>query len=256
MNKELLKDMVGISYGSYSNKYNRAQKLIDNWDDIKLKMEKFIIRGRGKTLQARLAYGILLMMETGIRIGNEDSAAGYISINKYSQYYNKEVKTFGLTTLLCRHVHLNGKLRLKFLGKKQVKNDIESDNKVLIKYAKVLLKDKDKTDLFLGNDMHVKRLRPFLRKSIGRKYLSKDFRTAKVNLIFIDKIEFPDRFYLKSEVNRHIKETFIKTAEIAGHTPTVCKSKYVSPDLLFFYKETLLSKIVKRVLKNKKNIRK
>src|SRR5579863_10210435 len=145
-----LLDYVGNPRGRYSDKNNRAAKLISIWDDLTEKFSRMTERGNGESDTARHAYGLLLMMETGIRVGNESSAEGWISENQIvARKSNKEkgikkgdviwqhekfgelVQTYGLTTLLNKHVRLKkDKLILSFTGKKlvdqrlTVKNDI------------------------------------------------------------------------------------------------------------------------------------
>ena len=54
---------VGKTKGSFKNKDNRTAKLLKDWELIRALMERFITIGHGKTLRARTAYGVLLMME-------------------------------------------------------------------------------------------------------------------------------------------------------------------------------------------------
>ncbi|MEW5323906.1 hypothetical protein V2J23_18175, partial [Geobacillus thermoleovorans] len=72
------------------------------------------------------AVALLVVISTGIRIGNEDSAEGYVSDLKYSDNYGKEVNTYGLATLRQEHVHVrNGIVHFDFVGKKQVDNSFK-----------------------------------------------------------------------------------------------------------------------------------
>ncbi len=246
---EMLK-LVGNSNGSYKNVYNKARKLLDNWLNLTAKMERLIVRGNGKTLVARCAFGLLVMMETGIRIGNHISANGYISTNKWGKYHLKEVKTYGLITLNIKHIKKVGnKLVLNFLGKKQVQCRVETKNKILLKYFGIVKFGKKQDDLFL--DIRRVDLMRFVRKYVGGKYSPKDMRTAKVNQMFIEEVIFPKGLLLKKEVNAALKKVLTKTADRAGHTAGVCKGRYVSPDLLFEYKETMLAQMVENKIANK-----
>lgn len=239
--KSNLKFSVGNLNGHFSNKYNRAQRLIKRWDKLKGKMERKIVKGNGWTKSARLAYAVLLMMETGIRIGNESSAEGYVSINKFSDYYNKVVKTYGCTTLLREHIRFyKGRMCMTFLGKKQVEIKTCTTNKVLVEYGREYYDWKENGELFL--DITAYELGKFIRRTIGKKFQPKDIRTAKVNLEFIENLRFNSTVGKKSDINKICKEVLTDTAEFAGHTVTVCKSKYVSPILFSSYKDTLMDK--------------
>lgn len=70
-------DAVGKTRGSFANKDNRASKLLAQWDTLHTKMAGMVRRGRADTETSRCAYAVLIMMETGIRIGNEASSEGY-----------------------------------------------------------------------------------------------------------------------------------------------------------------------------------
>ena len=237
---------IGNHRGSYKNKYNCAQKLANIWGDVKAKMERMVENGRGVTRISRMAYVTLLMMETALRIGDkEKSNEGYVSTNKYGKYFNKRVKTYGLTALQYRHFKIYpGKLVIEFLGKKQVQNKVKTKNKILIRYYHVITKNKMPAD-FVFSDFNGYELRKFIRRYVGRKYMSKDIRTAKINLIFLKKINIPEEAITsRNQINKIVKEVFIETAALAGHTVGVCRAKYVSPHLLFNYKKSLMAKMI------------
>lgn len=247
MKQEILKkrfiNLVGNSNGSYKDKYNRSQKLINNWDILKVKLERMVVNGGCNTVSSRYAWLMLLILETGIRIGNEDSADGYVSINKYSEYFGKEVQTYGATTLQVKHITINkGVMFLKFLGKKQVPINTSTNNPILVQYGKHLIKNKLPEEKVVDATYSESGLYNFIKRYIGSRYSAKDLRTAKVNLIFIDNIQYEkfNQLKRKKEINNVVRETFEKTAKFAGHTVNVCRSKYVSPDLVFAYKESLL----------------
>ena len=178
---------IGKARGRISDKHNRVQRLVDNWDLIKNKMIHFIEAGQGTSLRARCAYGVLLMMETGIRIGNESSAEGYICDQKHHQDYGKTVKVYGLTTLLPEHINKNDKwLRISFLGKKAVEQSLHTSHSILLQYANTINLYHGKST-WLGidyGDMY-----SFIKRSLGNFYKPKDLRTAAVNVIFVQNVE-------------------------------------------------------------------
>src|ERR1035437_2800345 len=167
--------MIGNSNGNYSNKYNRAQKLINNWDVIKAKVERYVIRGKGKTILSKRAWLVLLMMETGIRIGNTASANGYVSKNKFGKHFNKIVKTFGAITLQVKHCKLSKdgqSLRISFLGKKQVQINTSTNNPIIIKYFPVMVSGKEPNDLVF--ETKARFINGFIIKRIGHYFTAKD----------------------------------------------------------------------------------
>jgi DNA topoisomerase IB len=206
------------------------------------KMTALIERGSGVTWVARCAYGVLLMMETGIRVGNEASAEGYITQPHPNQKDKKPefVKTYGLTTLEVRHAYRrSGKLFLNFVGKKAVENHISTENKVLYKYYPELVSGAAKSDRFL-NITH-NEIKRFVKRYVGHGFLIKDIRTARVNLYFIEALK--DKQHRKAveiaTTKKEIKQALAKavedTAMKVGHTKGVCKKSYISDNLYESY---------------------
>lgn len=245
-------DAVGLKRGHFATKSNRISKLIGMWPGLEAKFESMIVRGGGTTETARLAYAVLLMMETGIRTGNETSAEGWICENQIicrkdnkakklkvgdviwqHPLYGQHVKTFGLTTLLNSHVKKKGKkLTIEFVGKKLVDQELVVTNPTLVKYCPHVRSQ----DTFLGiayND-----LKKFVKKSVGKGFTPKDIRMTKVNLIFVDifgndprRTEFEDAT-TKGARKRILSEVIEETANKIGHTKSVCRSAYLSAPLI------------------------
>ena len=250
---ELLSN-VGKSRGHFASKSNRIAKLIDMWPELESKFVAMIKRGRGSSEQARMAYATLLMMETGIRTGNESSAEGFICDNrKIAQKDNPEkgykkgdviwqhpshgklVKTYGLTTLLHNHVTRNGKkLEISFVGKKIVEQNLIVRHPILLRYCP----KGDKNDLFLG--IRYYELKKFVKRYVGRGFTPKDIRMTKVNLIFVNKFgrKPHDRNFdvetTKAGKKKILSLAIEETANMIGHTKGVCRSSYLSPSLLQF----------------------
>jgi DNA topoisomerase IB len=242
---------IGVRGGHYKTKENRAQKLVDQWHALYYKMSQLVRRGHGVTETARCAYGVLLMMETGIRIGNESSAEGFISTNKFSEHHGKLLKTFGLTTLRHEHVtfgvlHGAPVLQLNFTGKKGVENELRTVLPILCEYANYIYAQQ--YDTFLGIDKYM--LYKFVKKRIGRKFSPKDIRTAKVNIEFIKEIllrkHASRNLRTKKDVNAFLSQAVEQVAGRIGHTKAVCRSAYVSKRLLTLYKEALVKQLKER----------
>lgn len=241
---------VGKTRGSFRSKDNRTAKLLNYWDTVKAMMERYVVAGHGRTLRARTAYGVLLMMETGIRIGNETSAEGYTTKpHPKSKVKPKFVKTYGLTTLTKDHVYVgNGILHLEFLGKKSVQQELRTSNEVLVEYFNRVIDNGAGT--FLGIDYSD--IYKFIKKSIGKKFKPKDIRTAAVNLLFMRKVAksgiMKKPWERKGDINKAFKMAVDATAAEIGHTPGVCKSAYLSKSLQSVIKEKLYARLAERKL--------
>jgi len=307
-----LTDAVGIANGHYKSKFNRVRKLIDMWPYLEQKMIHIIERGDGISDSARCAYGVLLTMQTGIRIGNESSAEGYVSVKteyvsvpitasdrtkaaeknkelkgthkyvpvrKYNDdgeyvvqpeykhlpryiridkqmilskdYDHPEIQTFGLTTLRTEHIKMTSKhLHIKFLGKKAVHQDLITTHPTLVKYANM----EAEKGLWLGLDYLM--LYAFIKKYIGKQFKPKDLRTAVINVKYIQLLQetfhTTKNILTKKDGNAYVKTLIINIADMIGHTPSVCKSAYISPRLVSFTKDMMDEIIVKNKEARKK----
>lgn len=230
---------IGKTAGSNTNKNNRASKLIAREKGIRKKLQGMVTRGVHKwTINARLAYATLILMETGIRVGNESSAEGYVVQMKYHDSFGKEVKTYGLTTLLNGHVRKSGKtLRLSFLGKKAVNNCYEITDKFILKHY---MRFPEETSWL---NITYNELNKFVKKHIGRQFSPKDFRTAYANKFFVDLIMEDDFQYglwdnkpiRKSVGNGIVNAKLDCVAGRLSHSRAICKRAYISSNLLEWY---------------------
>lgn len=225
-------ESVGKVRGHMTSKENRAAKLIHRWRELHDKFTGMVIRGGGRSETARLAYGVLVIMDTGIRVGNESSAEGLICANKWSEHFGKPVKTYGLTTLRNRHyVRGKDKYFLRFVGKKGVAQKLTIEDELLVRYAPV---KGPPDDLWL--DVPYPLLHGFVKRSVGAGFNPKDIRTAKVNLLFCEKWEARDDEFAgattKSGRKKIVREAIEEVAGIIGHTPGVCRSSYMSRGVL------------------------
>jgi len=234
------------NHGRYSSKDNRIIKLQGYWSEIESQMIRFIERGHGLTEKARCAYAILLMMETGIRVGNESSADGYICDNKYLPEYGKKIKTYGLTTLTIDHVKLaKNKLSLQFVGKKSVAQNLSTSHPILLTYYPRIASRQTSTFL----DIDYRTLYSFVKKSIGKKFKPKDIRTVVVNNRFEHNLGLVKKQLSTVSTKRDgkaiLRMVIEKTAQQIGHTPGCCKSSYISKKFLGDIQEKI-QKIVNR----------
>ena len=213
---------VGNLNGHNSNPDNRSAKLLNRWPELTAKFERMVQAGNGRTETARLAYAVLLIMKTAIRVGNEESAEGRVSINKWSPNFGQSVQTYGVTTLRNSHVvKCEAGLHLTFVGKKAVEQKLFTDNPTLKEYCPQGPAD----ELWLGIDYPT--LFAFVKRYVGDAFTPKDIRRAKVNKVFLSLLAETQ------EVNKKtIRSLIEKTAEIIGHTKAVCKRSYLSPILL------------------------
>lgn len=232
-------NIIGNPLGSFRNKENRAQKLINRYDEVWEKLNGWVIKGHYETKNARLCLGLMLIMETGIRIGNEGSAEGYLCQLRYDKDFGKVIKTYGLTTLERRHFSFeNSTALVDFVGKKNVANMLVVKGFVA-EGLKKLAQGKDENDRMFGITTY--QIWKTVKRYVGWQYSPKDIRLMYANKLFLGEIEKykEKKFSKKSEVNKEIKEMITNVANKMGHTYSVCRRSYISKSAIEYLKNEL-----------------
>lgn len=211
-------------------KFNKIIKMADNLNIIIKKMEE-ILSKNNDIINKECAFSILVMIHTGIRVGNEKSAKGYIcNVKSNKEQYQKEIKTFGLTTILKEHINFeNDKLFLNFIGKKGIKQNIEIKSILLKTWALYFLKLNRKKWL----SINTLQLNKFIKKKIG-KYHIKDFRTLKACLeagLIAKEISNNPKPKNKRLFMSEIKKICESVSNELGNTPGICKKSYINPEI-------------------------
>ena len=202
------------------SKYCKVLEVGKHYDKIFKKIDKDLKR---KTITKDKLIAILLnvMIECQFRPGHE----------KYRDKY----KSFGLTTLQKEHfTNKNGKLFIKFTGKKGVNNECLFCNKNTIAELQKLMKNKkNKEDVFTHKKIKVKPedINKYLKEFGG--ITAKNIRTWDANLEFINfsrKMNEP----LSDKVTtrkKQMKSVVEQVAKKLHHTVAICKKSYLDTDL-------------------------
>lgn len=217
----------------YDDKFKRMVKLAARFDELSEKFNRMIAKGQYVTDTARCALACKMMMHTGIRIGNEGSAEGYITKPHPNSKKEPEfVQTYGLTTLLPQHVLVKGrKVYLNFIGKKSVENSFTLTGE-LAKQVKEVLKTVEQGETLF--EVREYELTKFIKRYVGRRFTPKDFRTLRANMYAWEKFEEIRQRELpstKTEFNKEVKEVCTYVSEHLNNTPGVCKKSYIDGDL-------------------------
>ncbi len=172
---------------------------------------------------------VKLAMLCHLRIGNDK--------------YVKENQSYGLTTLLCKHVTLTGnKATFDFSGKKAVRNIATCNEPAALKILAALKKGKSPNDRLFEYKDQMGRIRVIdssavndYLKSFDPNITSKDIRTWEANRLFVTHYrEIARREQPRSETawKQVMRETLKKVAERLHHTPAVAKASYIHGDLI------------------------
>lgn len=183
---------------------------------------------RGMPRQKVLALIIRLMEETHIRIGNET--------------YAKENKSYGLSTLRSKHVHISrGKMKFNFVGKKGIEHSVSVEDRKLVNLVNKCEEipgwevfkyyneagNKQRIDSGMVND--------YIHEISGDLFSAKDFRTWSASKIFFETLRDLGYTEIKKEKKSNILKAFDTTAEALGNTRSVCRSSYVHPHVVQLY---------------------
>lgn len=217
------RDLKGRQIHKYSTKeisrkvqekYKRGELFRKNSTKILGKIKKDI---DPSTKQGQAALILYIISKTGLRIGsNSDTKA--------------DVKAYGISTLLNKHVKLlkNNKIKFDFIGKKGVRNsDLITDSKIHRALSK-LKTEKWSQRIFNVSDTYI---RNYL-KSIDKRFIVKDFRTLKA-------YETAKKAIAKRKGPAPNEKTFKKwqkevgdiVAKDLGNTRAIAINDYIDPKL-------------------------
>ncbi|HZV62968.1 MAG TPA: DNA topoisomerase IB [Methylophilaceae bacterium] len=175
-----------------------------------------------------LAAVVRMLDLTGVRIGNEE--------------YAKENNSFGLTTLLNKHVRVEGtEIELRFRGKSKVYHALKVKDRRMANIIK-RLRDLPGQELFqyldeqgnmhsIGSDD----VNEYLRSVTGEDYTAKDFRTWTGTVLATLLLLELTHYGSKSEAKKNVDQTVKMVAERLGNTPRICKTCYIHPAVFDTY---------------------
>ena len=177
-----------------------------------------------------LATVVYLLELTMMRIGNEE--------------YARTNKSFGLTTLRNRHVHIDGKaVEFRFRGKSGVFHNVTVEDKRL---ARIIQRTRDLPgqELFQYIDdqgephsIDSADVNEYLREITGEDYTAKDFRTWSGTVLAALALQEFEKFDSEAQAKKNIVRAIESVAEKLGNTPSICRKCYVHPAIIDAYLE-------------------
>ena len=172
-----------------------------------------------------LATVVRLLEKTCIRVGNEEYAASNDS--------------YGLTTMLARHVELHGTaIRFRFRGKSGKDHEVElQDKRVATVLKKCLGLPGEELFQYQApdgtlHDLHSEDVNAYLHEIAGEEFTAKDFRTWAGTLFCALYLAEGEVAKNKSESKRIVTEAIKRVASHLGNTPAICRKCYVHPGVL------------------------
>jgi DNA topoisomerase I len=177
---------------------------------------------RGLPREKVVATVVRLLETTMIRVGNDQ--------------YAKENKSFGLTTMRTRHLHLHGSdVEFEFKGKSGVQHKTRMHDRRLARVIKSIqelpgqrlfqyLDDEGARHAVESDDVNA-----YLREATGEHFTAKDFRTWAGTLAAAKALSMHPAPTNEREAKKTVTLCVKATAGLLGNTPAVCRSAYIHP---------------------------
>jgi DNA topoisomerase-1 len=180
---------------------------------------------RGLPREKVVATVVRLLETTMIRVGNDQ--------------YAKANKSFGLTTLRARHLHLHGsEVAFEFKGKSGVQHKTSVHDRRLARVIKSI-QELPGQRLFQYVDSDGQRhavesddVNAYLRDATGEHFTAKDFRTWAGTLAAAKALSMHPAPETAAEAKKTVTLCVKATAGLLGNTPAVCRSAYIHPEVL------------------------
>ncbi|WP_309139611.1 DNA topoisomerase IB [Siccirubricoccus sp. G192] len=181
-----------------------------------------------------LATVVHLLEATLIRVGNDD--------------YAEQNQSYGLTTLLARHVGVEGaELRFAFKGKSGKTWRLRVTDRRVARIVKAC-QDLPGQELFqyvdAAGEVHgisSADVNAYLRAISGQDVTAKDFRTWAGTVLAALALRGFEPFDSHAAAKRNIRSAIECVAARLGNTPTICRKCYVHPHVVDCYLEGMLT---------------
>jgi len=198
------------------------------------------LKNRELSKEKVIGLALSVMEQTLIRIGN---AA-----------YEKQYRSYGLTTLKDRHVQVEKEaVKFRFKGKKGVFHDITVQDKRLARLVKAcrdipgkeLFQYYDETGAHRSIDSGM--VNDYLRETTGEEFSAKDFRTWAGTVNALRLLAELEPCETEKELKKNVNTVLEQVAHRLGNTKTVCRKYYVHHELLEAYECQDLNPYFKRM---------
>jgi len=221
------------------SKYYRLQTFASHLPAIREQVDKDLARHK-LDHEKVVALVIRLMELTSIRVGNES--------------YKKLYGSFGLTTLMNRHVKIEGShLDFEFKGKKGVFHKVALQSKKLARLVKQCrdIPGKELFQYYNEDGGHCTigsgDVNNYLKAVTGEDFTAKDFRTWAGSVSSLYAFKEAGEFTNITECRKKIVSVLDEVALNLGNTRTVCKKYYVHPTLIKSYEDGTIFRYLKKL---------
>ncbi|MDQ3929480.1 MAG: DNA topoisomerase IB [Chloroflexota bacterium] len=184
-----------------------------------------------------LATVVRLLETTFIRVGNEE--------------YARTNKSFGLTTMRCRHISVQGgKVLFKFRGKSGKRHTITVSDPRLARVIK-RCQELPGQELFGYVDDEGQRrtissddVNQYLHEITGQHFTAKDFRTWGGTVLAAISLQAMEPIEKVTQARKNVVAAIQEVSERLGNTPAICRKSYVHPSIINTYMDGTLHSLL------------
>ena len=196
-----------------------------------------------------------LLKESGL--GRERVIAGVVSLLDRTGYrignsrYEKANRSYGLASLLTRHVREDGDaFEIKFRGKSGKEHFTEISDPRLSELVSELqelpgqhlFRYEDEEGDF--HDIGTSEINGWIKETSGGDFTAKQFRTWKATVTCATKLKTAPPPETKAALSKAENEAIRATATLLNHTPATCRKYYIHPTLLTAFRNGDLFRIM------------
>jgi DNA topoisomerase I len=170
-----------------------------------------------------------------------------------SDEYARSNRSYGLTTMLNRHVEVkSSSIRFKFRGKSGVAHEIDIEDRRL---ARIVGRCQDLPGQeileYIDDDGTVHDVGPgavneYFREITGQDFTAKDFRTWAGTVLAALALREFEAFDSQTHAKKNVVRAIESVAERLGNTPSVCRKCYVQPMVLDAYLDGSMIETLRR----------
>ena len=221
------------------SKYHRMQLFAAHLPDIRQQVDKDLARPH-LDHEKVIALVVRLMELTSIRVGNES--------------YKKLYGSFGLTTLMNKHVKIDGAtINFEFKGKKGIFHKVALHSRKLARLIKQCreIPGKELFQYYNSGGEHCTigsgDVNQYLKEITGEDFTAKDFRTWAGSVSALYAFKEAGEFDTITECRKKIVSVLDEVAVNLGNTRTVCKKYYVHPTVIKSYEDGTIFKYIEKI---------
>jgi len=207
-------------------KYYRVRELAKELPELRRRIRRHSAT-REPTKRAVAAAVVQLVSESFFRIGSER--------------YLEENRTFGIATLMKRHVEIaDGRATFTYVGKRAIRQRQIVANRSLARLVSRHLSSPGARlfryrDGRRWRDLTSRDVNAYLQETLGVPFSAKDFRTWGGTLRAATVLAELGPAQSESEAKRNVATAMRLVAAELGNTPAICRSSYVHPMVVARY---------------------